>query len=280
MRHRRRCTSTGAARRSTLRSRCRCSMPSPIAGPTTRASTSTERIALGARRLSDHRPRTAATSRSRNEDGTIVAVVFNGEIYNFRDLRERPRARGHVFRTDVRHRGARPPLRGARASDLRRRSCDGMFAFAIWDERRQKLLLVRDRLGIKPLYVAHDGERLVFGSEIKALLAPPRRQRAARSRRDRRASSCSSYAPGAAHHVRRDRGAAARAPARVRRTRRPDAAAGGTCRSSAPPSTGTSATRPTSSALTCARRCAATSSATCRSAPSSAAASTAARSSR
>jgi asparagine synthase (glutamine-hydrolysing) len=105
-----------------------------------------------------------------NEDGSIT-IVFNGEIYNYRDLRGELQARGHVFKT---------------SSDTETvvhlyedfgRDCvahlRGMFAFAIWDDRRQRLFLARDRLGIKPLYIRIDDSLLAFGSEIKALLAHP-----------------------------------------------------------------------------------------------------------
>ena len=108
-----------------------------------------------------------------NEDRTI-AVVCNGEIYNYRDLTRQLRARGHVFAT---------------ASDTEvivhlyeelGQSCvhqlRGMFAFAVWDARDRQVLLARDRLGIKPLYYAQAGGRLVFGSEIKAILQHPKVQ--------------------------------------------------------------------------------------------------------
>jgi asparagine synthase (glutamine-hydrolysing) len=122
--------------------------------------------AIGMRRLSiidiegGHQPVS-------NEDGSVW-VVFNGEIYNFADLRNDLIARGHVFRTasdteTIVH------LYEQYGSDcvthLR-----GMFAFAIWDRRRRSMLVARDRLGIKPLYYAQRGGRLYFASEIKSLL--------------------------------------------------------------------------------------------------------------
>ena len=103
-----------------------------------------------------------------NEDETIW-VVFNGEIYNFPDLRTELEDRGHRFYTNTdtevivhlfEEHGANSVLK------LR-----GMFAFAVYDERQRRLLLARDRLGIKPLYYAFKNGRLLFGSEIKAILA-------------------------------------------------------------------------------------------------------------
>ena len=103
-----------------------------------------------------------------NEDSSVW-IVFNGEIYNYRELRRELAARGHVFRTDsdtevVLHLYEE---RGERVVDELR----GMFAFAIWDIRRRKLLLARDRFGQKPLFWKFDGRRFLFGSEIKAILA-------------------------------------------------------------------------------------------------------------
>jgi len=126
------------------------------------------RVGLGHRRLSivdvaaGHQPMT-------NEDGTMH-IVFNGEIYNHADYREELEARGHTYRT---HCDTETILHlyeeeGARAVERLR----GMFAFAIWDQRKRELFIARDRLGVKPLYYVHtDDGSLYFASEIKALLA-------------------------------------------------------------------------------------------------------------
>ena len=109
-----------------------------------------------------------------NEDGSIQ-VVFNGEIYNFRELRERLIRHGHVLRTssDTEVIVHLYEEHGEElAGELR-----GMFAFALWDARRRRLLLARDRVGIKPLYVYRGGEKLLFGSELKAILAYPEIER-------------------------------------------------------------------------------------------------------
>jgi asparagine synthase (glutamine-hydrolysing) len=105
-----------------------------------------------------------------NEDGSIQ-VVFNGEIYNFPELRDHLEKRGHHFRThsDTEILVHLYEEEGDRLVERLR----GMFTFALWDRPHRRLLLARDRLGIKPLYYLHDGEKLVFGSEIKAILAHP-----------------------------------------------------------------------------------------------------------
>jgi len=103
-----------------------------------------------------------------NEDGTVW-IIFNGEIYNHTDIRKDLEARGHIYRTKC------DTETIVHAYEEWGDECvhrfRGMFAFAIWDAPKRRLLLVRDRLGIKPLYWARTGDTLLFGSEIKAILA-------------------------------------------------------------------------------------------------------------
>jgi asparagine synthase (glutamine-hydrolysing) len=126
-------------------------------------------VALGHRRLAIIDLRTGDQPMS-NEDGSVW-VVFNGEIYNFRALRAELQSRGHVFRSS-----SDTEAIVHLYEDLGDRCVEhlqGMFAFALWDARARRLLLARDRVGIKPLYFADTGRSLVFGSEIKAVLADP-----------------------------------------------------------------------------------------------------------
>lgn len=124
-------------------------------------------IGLGMRRLSiidlagGHQPVC-------NEDGSIW-IVYNGETYNFPELREELLKRGHKFSTHT-DTECIVHLYEEMGADCVRK-LRGMFAFALYDERRRKLLLARDRLGKKPLHYALDGERLWFASEIKSILA-------------------------------------------------------------------------------------------------------------
>lgn len=102
-----------------------------------------------------------------NEDDTVF-IVFNGEIYNYRELRPDLIEKGHVFKTDsdtevILH------LYEEYSTDCIK-YLNGMFAFAIWDGRKKQLFCVRDRLGIKPFYYLYDNKRLIFGSELKTVL--------------------------------------------------------------------------------------------------------------
>jgi len=105
-----------------------------------------------------------------NEDKTVW-VVFNGEIYNFQDLRKELQERGHVFATKSDTEVLIHGYEEYGPEFLIR--LDGIFAFALWDVRKKRLLLVRDYFGIKPLHYHFDGRTLRFASEIKAILQDP-----------------------------------------------------------------------------------------------------------
>lgn len=106
-----------------------------------------------------------------NEDGSVAAVL-NGEIYNFRELRHELGRRDHRFATRCDTEVLAHLAEDFVAVELARR-LDGMFAFAVWDERRGRLMIGRDRFGKKPLYYWHSGDVFVFASEIKGVLAHP-----------------------------------------------------------------------------------------------------------
>ncbi len=105
-----------------------------------------------------------------NEDGSVW-VVFNGEIYNFKDVRHFLQARGHTFRTNS---DTEVILHAYEEEGL---DCldrfNGMFAFALYDKNARQLFIARDRIGVKPLHYIWDSQRFMFASEIKALLRDP-----------------------------------------------------------------------------------------------------------
>ena len=127
-------------------------------------------VGLAHRRLAIIDLRAVAGQPMSNEDGSVW-ITFNGEIYNFRELRTELEARGHVFRT------ASDTEVIVHAYEEYGRQCldrlRGMFAFAIWDARQRLLFLARDRVGKKPLFYYLGRDRFLFASEIKALLADP-----------------------------------------------------------------------------------------------------------
>jgi len=105
-----------------------------------------------------------------NEDGTLQ-IVFNGEIYNFIELRKELEALGHSFKTRSDTEVIVHAYEQWGADCVKR--FNGMFAFVIWDQRRREVFLARDHLGVKPLYYVQIGSRLLFGSEIKTLILDP-----------------------------------------------------------------------------------------------------------
>jgi asparagine synthase (glutamine-hydrolysing) len=139
-------------------------------GPDASGEWSDGTCALGHRRLAIIDLSEAGRQPMGNEDGTIQ-VTFNGEIYNFVALRRELRGLGHRFRTRtdtevIVHAYERW---GIRCVERLR----GMFAFAVWDRRRRRLFLARDRVGKKPLFYARQADRFLFASELQSLLADP-----------------------------------------------------------------------------------------------------------
>ena len=127
-----------------------------------------EKIGLGHRRLRIIDLSPEADQPMTQEDGTIW-IVFNGEIYNFRELRQELEKRDHHFKSRSDTEVILHLYEEQGAACIAR--LNGIFAIAIYDKPRKKLILARDHLGVKPLYYHHAGSRFIFGSEIKALLA-------------------------------------------------------------------------------------------------------------
>lgn len=136
-------------------------------GPDDEGLYDSDRVSLGFRRLSVIDLETG--EQPIVDDERSLAIVLNGEIYNFRELRRELEGKGHHFRStgDV-----EVVLRlWAEEGPECLRRLNGMFALAVWDGRRHELYLARDRFGIKPLYLSRDGDRLAFASELRSLRA-------------------------------------------------------------------------------------------------------------
>ncbi|HEC27276.1 MAG TPA: asparagine synthase (glutamine-hydrolyzing), partial [Gammaproteobacteria bacterium] len=127
-------------------------------------------VSLGHRRLSIQDLSPSGAQPMESGDGAVW-IAFNGEVYNFREIRSTLEAKGYRFHSGT---DTEVILNAYREWD---EDCvqqfNGMFAFAIWDRDEQSLFLCRDRLGIKPLYYTIQGPRIIFASEIKSILAAP-----------------------------------------------------------------------------------------------------------
>lgn len=135
-------------------------------GPDEEGQYHDQELALGYRHLNSTGKEIGQQQPQFNEDRSNV-LVLDGEIYNYRELRQRLEDKGHYFQTNS---DAETILhlyeeKGVNFLD----DLQGVFALALWDKRTKSLLLARDRLGVKPLYYYSDGYRLLFGSEMKAL---------------------------------------------------------------------------------------------------------------
>lgn len=129
-----------------------------------------DEVQLGFRRLAIIDLSPAGHQPMCNEDGTLW-LVFNGEVYNYKSLRTELVKRGHVFGSQT---DSETILHGYETwGDTVIERLRGMFALALWDQRKRRLLLARDRVGIKPLYYYWDGQRFAFASELKAFLGLP-----------------------------------------------------------------------------------------------------------
>ncbi len=140
-------------------------------GPDAEGYWTDQHIALGHRRLCVVDPAGGQQPMRKEAGGATYTLVYNGELYNTEDIRRELKARGHQFRS---HSDTEVLLTSyiEWGSDCLERF-NGIFAFAIWDDRRETLFLARDRMGVKPLFYAERGDRFFFASELKSLLAHP-----------------------------------------------------------------------------------------------------------
>ncbi|QBD79726.1 asparagine synthase (glutamine-hydrolyzing) [Ktedonosporobacter rubrisoli] len=140
-------------------------------GPDAEGSWLAPHAALVHRRLIVIDPQGGTQPMVHQQGNQTYAITYNGEIYNFRELRSELETRGHTFRT-------RSDTEVLLHTYLEWgidcvQHLNGIFAFGLWDEQQQRLLLARDHLGVKPLFYARRGSSIIFGSELKALLAHP-----------------------------------------------------------------------------------------------------------
>ena len=145
-------------------------------GPDDQGTWISDHAALGHRRLAVIDLPGGTQPMSIDTAEGAVAMVYSGEAYNFSELREELHGRGHRFRTDS---DTEVVLRAyLEWGEALAERLNGMYAFAIWDAREQKLVMVRDRMGIKPFYYYPTRDGVLFGSEPKAILANPLAERA------------------------------------------------------------------------------------------------------
>ncbi|MEV8511753.1 asparagine synthase (glutamine-hydrolyzing) [Dactylosporangium sp. NPDC051484] len=143
-----------------------------LRGPDAEGLWAREHVAFGHRRLAVIDLVTGGQPMTVEHDGAeLAAITYSGELYNYRELRQELRALGHHFRTES---DTEVVLRAyvEWGEDFVDR-LNGMYAFGIWDVRRDRLVLVRDRMGVKPLYYHTGGGRVLFASEPKAIFAHP-----------------------------------------------------------------------------------------------------------
>lgn len=143
-------------------------------GPDAEGKYIDEGIALGHRRLSIIDVSSQGDQPIFNEDGSLV-IVFNGEIYNYKNIREKLIKAGHIFKTNT---DTEVLIHGYEEyGEKLLNMLRGMFSFVIWDKNKKELFGARDFFGIKPMYYAVMGKTLMFGSEIKSFLAHPHFQK-------------------------------------------------------------------------------------------------------
>lgn len=135
-------------------------------GPDQRGLYIDQNVSIGIQRLSIMDLSTG-NQPIENEDGSVV-VIFNGEIYNFKELTDLLKRKGHIFKTKS-DTEVLVHLYEVYGEDMSK-YLNGMFAFAIWDKSKKKIFISRDPVGIKPLYYFQKGDQLIFGSELKTIL--------------------------------------------------------------------------------------------------------------